>query len=621
MSFSRKIAALLAVVLVYGFLYLGWYWSTPLGMTPVLDGAENIALAEKIYQGTLPAEPFYRAMLYPALLACLRFLGIGADEMMPAVGLLGMFFHALTTLLVVRLSLIIWKTEYAGLLSGILYGFYPLAVYFAADPLDITAAAFFMCLGFYLYLRNFSVDSLLSGFASGVAIGIGGLLRANMLAAAGLFAVDAFFANHRCRALSALFTVILMLVAGGLVGWWHSGEFRLMPWQGAFNLYSANSAQANGKYLNQTVYLPDRDLSYNPARLESEILYYQETGASGTYDIDDLNRFWRDKTLRHVVANPLQWLGLQAKKVYYLFNNFEQYNNKTFAFYRDMTPILRYNPLCFGIVLILATMVTLSRGSMSPEIRRMLLAMFFLAGGIILFFVSARFRFLLVPFLIVLAGGITQSGFFAKDNRRRILMAAAISALITFSTFFAAADMSTINSDRMLLAHACARLFDFAGQVYWADQVLREMPDHLFAIRVKIAGFTNLVLSGERGEEADWKFVRSELDWLAARDLLFPDTAFLSGCYALKVLKDREKAGEIWKKGLERYPEKDLYLAALISAGFKELSLSLDAPAGTLLWSMKISEGLLPNDNPELFDQMQRATRFFFAPPTSPGNR
>jgi hypothetical protein len=27
-------------------------------MTPVLDGAENIALAEKIYQRTLPAELF-----------------------------------------------------------------------------------------------------------------------------------------------------------------------------------------------------------------------------------------------------------------------------------------------------------------------------------------------------------------------------------------------------------------------------------------------------------------------------------------------------------------------------------------------------------------------------------
>ncbi|PKL49508.1 MAG: hypothetical protein CVV42_05855 [Candidatus Riflebacteria bacterium HGW-Riflebacteria-2] len=603
--------------MAYSFFYLNWYGTTPLGLTPVLDGAENIALAEKIFTGTLPAEPFYRAMLYPLFLAIFRFAGTEPDMMMAAAGTAGMVFHLLTTLLIAHIAFILWKTETASLLAGALYGFYPLAVYFAAEPLDITAAIFCLSLGMYFYLRKFNEASLLSGLISGLAIGIGGLFRANVLALAGLFVVDLFIGDQRRRAVMALSAVILMTVASGLVGWWHSGEFRLMPWQGSFVLYAANSASANGKYFNQTIFLPDRDLSHNPARMESEILYARATGASGSYSIDDFNSFWRDKTLRHISENPGQWLGLQFRKFYYLLNNFEQYNNKTYAFHRDMSPALRYNPLCWGVLLIVAVLALINASAFSSELKRVLLALLLLASGTIVFLVSARFRFLLVPLLVMIAPGLLQLPLFDRRKLIKNLVVAVIVALVTFSSFFGAVDMSTVNSDRMLLAHACARLFDFNGQVYWADQVLREMPDHLFAVRVKLAGFTNLVLAGEKGSDGDWQLVEKELAWLTAHDMLFPDTAFLSGCYALKILGDREKAGEIWQKALNLYPEKDLYLAALVSAGFKELSASLDAPTGSLLWGMKIKAGLLPDDQPELFRQMQRAARFFFVSPES----
>jgi hypothetical protein len=366
--------------------------------------------------------------------------------------------------------------------------------------------------------------------------------------------------------------------------------------------------------------LPDRDLSYNPARLESEILYARETGVVGSYSIDDFNRFWLQKTLRHVGENPGQWLSLTLRKFYYLLNNFEQYNNKTYAFHRDMSPMLRYNPLCWGFLLIAAVIALLAVRSHSPELKRVLLVLLLLAAGTVAFLVSARFRFLLVPFMAALAPGVLHIQALSRRNLCKILSVGLIVALMTFSTFSGVADMSTVNSDRMLLAHASARLFDFAGQVYWANEVLREMPDHVFAVRVKVAGFTNLVLAGEKGADSDWQVVEKELKWLAGRDLLFPDTAFLSGCYALKT-GNCEKAGEIWQKGLNDYPEKDLYLAALVATGFRELSTLLDAPPGSLLWGMKISAGLQPDDKPELFKQMQRANRFFFTRSASPGDR
>ena len=138
------------------------------------------------------------------------------------------------------------------------------------------------------------------------------------------------------------------------------------------------------------------------------------------------------------------------------------------------------------------------------------------------------------------------------------------------------------------------------------------MPGHLVATRVKVVGFTNLALSGEIGADEDWQMVSRELNWLAERDLLFPDTAFLSGCYALKFRNDREQAIKIWQQGLSTYSEKDLYLAALVFTGARELSISLDSPPGSLLWYLKVRKGVLPQENPELFKQMQRAASFFF---------
>ena len=34
-----------------------------------------------------------------------------------------------------------------------------------------------------------------------------------------------------------------------------------------------------------------------------------------------------------------------AKKIYFLFNDFEQYNNKTYAVQKALSPVLKFNPL------------------------------------------------------------------------------------------------------------------------------------------------------------------------------------------------------------------------------------------------------------------------------------
>ena len=65
-----------------------------LGPRAALDGAENLALAAKIATGTLPRELFYRAMLYPAVLAVPLWLRLLAAWFAAALAaILGLLCH------------------------------------------------------------------------------------------------------------------------------------------------------------------------------------------------------------------------------------------------------------------------------------------------------------------------------------------------------------------------------------------------------------------------------------------------------------------------------------------------------------------------------------------------
>ena len=66
--------------------------------------------------------------------------------------------------------------------------------------------------------------------------------------------------------------------------------------------------------------------------MESKILFQQETGKSGTQI--EQSAYWKSKTLNYITENPLPWLKLMTFKAYAWIHNFEQYNNKTYAFHK-----------------------------------------------------------------------------------------------------------------------------------------------------------------------------------------------------------------------------------------------------------------------------------------------
>ncbi|MEW6708220.1 MAG: hypothetical protein AB1403_00195 [Candidatus Riflebacteria bacterium] len=606
------IAAFL-LVLLYGGLFMFWFQQTPLGMTPVLDGAENILLAEKIFQGTLPAEPFYRAMLYPAFLSLFRVLGFAHEDLNIIAAMVGLLFHFANAILVAWISLLIWKSYRASFFALLFYGFYPPALHFAVDPFDITMGIFFLLLSCGLLIKSeISQDSLHFSGMAGLSLGIGSLLRANILPMAAVWLFAMRRSDRRFHSLLALIGVALPLLLGGLANYWHSGQFKIMPWQGPFNLYAANYEKANGKYFQQTLLLSDRELGVNPARLESEILYLKATGKNYPIDIDDFNRWWREQTVKAITGQPVLWLKLVVKKIYYLFNNFEQYNNKTFSFHKQLSPVLRYNPLCFGLLFIFAGLVAMNR----PKIQNSsyIVQIFILISiGVLAFYVSARFRILVVPLLVIWSSALANLKLDQVSLRRNAGLALFL-AFLTFSGFAGAGDISTYNSDRLLLAHASARLGMDQRQIFWADEVLKNDPENLQAIRVKLVGFTNLALAGQLSSQSEWQKVHAEIEFLEKKQFFFPDTLFIHGCYLYSVKNLTDKAEEIWLQGLAESNQKDLYQAALVLTGLRPASEKmLDASQNSpLLWYAMVKAGYLTSESSSRATTNAAAVKFLF---------
>ena len=264
-------------------------------------------------------------MLYPATLSIFLRIGITTDWLPAVAGLFGCFCHLGSTFFVYRIARRGWASPRAGLWAAFLFGFNPVAVYFAAEPLDTTFGLFLFLAGLnLLHSRwpalqkgNLLETGDLKRLTASLA-GVGALWALAMLArphyAIVLAGVPFLLAACLWRSPRVLLSGIgaFVLAAGLLLclaGIWQqrvTGEFRIMPTQGAYSLWAGNRPGANGRYFEQKIHLPASDTieGDNPARIESQVLYQRETGNTNTVSAQAEMQYWRQKTLDSIRSNP-----------------------------------------------------------------------------------------------------------------------------------------------------------------------------------------------------------------------------------------------------------------------------------------------------------------------------
>ncbi len=479
----RLVVCGLAVLYCAG--HLSWYGGTPLGGYPVLDGREILAMARAMADGTLVAEPFYRAPLYPALISVFLHIGV-PDAALPEIArLINLLAHTLSALMVFELAWRLWERRGASLLAGSLYALYPVVVHFSGDPLDIIFSSALALASTLAFVVSAQRNSWRFAMAGAVLLALAVLARPNFLICTPAIAIWILIQIRADRrnlrlAVGALAGFAVIFGSMGLVNHHRSGEFRLVPWQGSHGLWDSNGPAANGLFYSHSIDIPDLVPGENPARAEALILYCKDRTCTDKLDIDDFQQYWRARTLEHVRSHPRAWLSLLADKAYYIVNNYEQYNNKTYWIHKDRSPWLRWNPLGWGLILALALSALWFPSRAMPRNLIVLLIVSYVAS-LMLYLVSARFRVPLVGWVCVLAGGwMLIPELWRSASSRKRAMAAIASALAVVAVAWIPVNeglrQGTITEDWMLMSSAALAAGRWQESDEWASKVLAREP-------------------------------------------------------------------------------------------------------------------------------------------------
>lgn len=553
--FSWRFLAVIA--LLYGLAYLFAFGADALGQIPVLDARENMAIADSIRSGRLANEPFYRAMLYPYVLSWLP----GKPFSASVIGLIG---HCLNGLICASIAARVWRDRAAGYVGGLLYAFYPVSLFFAVQVLDITFALTFFLLGVFALLR--AGDSGESKFAwfAGLMAGLSVLARPNFLPAVLLFPIIGFWLSFvrfqlwrasSSRFLLILLPLLLVLLFQGWLNHSRSGVFRILPWQGAYNLYAANNDMANGKYYTQRVSFDQVPAGMNTTRMESEYFYRQAVGPDASLSVSAMGEFWHQQLFDHIRAEPVHWVALMCRKVVYLLNDWEQYNNLSYEYHKERFALLHWNPLGWGVLLIgtsVALLFAWNRSSKSELLGLAGLALAY-AVGVLLFFVSARFRLPLAPFLAIGAAGLVCVPWKCLNRKQwsGIVGLLFLGATLTYGNWFGAHSRETFKQDQLLLAKASQKLMRDEDAIQFASDALETDSRLEAARRIRIASLFNLWLLGvdPMKEDTLWSEVASDLEQLSQPDAT---SEFIRGVWHWRS-GEPNNAERVWRRAVDQF--------------------------------------------------------------------
>jgi tetratricopeptide (TPR) repeat protein len=421
-----------ALALAVRLAYL-WSWhETALFTTPVGDARVYLAWASELASGNwLGREVFYQAPLYPYFLGVLATL-FGDGPWVARLVQAGLGSCACALLAAAGTAFFDRRT---GILAGLGLALYAPAIFFDGLIQKAALDGFATALVLLAFARLVDRDRPLVAFGAGVALGLLALLRENALVLVPLAAVFVAVAGPR-RPSSRRVVAIGLLGVGlalpllpvGLRNQAVGGDFLLTTSQLGPNLWIGNHPGATGRY---EPLRPGRGSALYE-RDDARALAEQAQGrALSPAEVSD---HFRDRALAFAREQPLEWLRLLARKWALVWNARELPDTEGLAAYAAHSPLLRGLHFFFGFG-VLAPLAAIGALATRRDARRLWVlwaTIGLLAASVALFFVFARYRFTLVPALMLFAAAGLASLLDALRARdlRRALGLGAVAALV-----------------------------------------------------------------------------------------------------------------------------------------------------------------------------------------------
>jgi 4-amino-4-deoxy-L-arabinose transferase-like glycosyltransferase len=417
--------ALLALVL--RLAYLAQISSAPFVDLRIGDARAYHEWATRIANGDwLGKDVFYQAPLYPYFLAIVyKIVGDGPTMVR--------FIHAVigagSCVLIGAAGMALFGTW--GIVAGFLLAIYAPAI-FLDGLLEKTALVSFFtaALLFLLAVRPFKGRE----FLAGVVLGLLALTRENAL----LLAVPLvlwFLTGDRRRgswlpAAAFLLGGALVLAPVGLRNYAVGGEFHLSTSQFGPNFYIGNHAGAAG------LYEPLVTGHGNASDERDDATRLAEEASQRKLSPGEVSAYWTGRALDFIKAQPGTWLALLGRKLALTYNYAEIADTESQDVYAESAWLLRVlTPPSFGVILCLAAFGVVSTARDWRRLWFLYAIAIAYTISILTFYVFARYRFPLVPVLMLLAAGGLAASRDAHVSRRArgwALVAAIVVGVVTF---------------------------------------------------------------------------------------------------------------------------------------------------------------------------------------------
>jgi tetratricopeptide (TPR) repeat protein len=416
------------------------------------DWARRIAGGE-----WLGREVFYQAPLYPYLLGVIYAIA-GRHLLVVRIvqALIGSASCALLALAAARFFP--HSGRRAGIAAGLLLALYAPAIFFDGLLQKSVLDVFFVCLALWLISRAETAE--IAEHAEKKTIVSQRSLRSPRLRV--LFFLGVTLGGLALTRENALVFIVVILgwiiLRGSGAGGWGLVARRVMVFLGGLAIVLAPVAARNayvggGFYITTSQFGPNFYIGNNPAadgtyqslRFGRGAPEYERQDATELAERAlgrrltpaEVSGYWTDKALDFVTSKPAAWLALTGRKIALLCNATEMLDTESQEAHAEWSWPLRLGGFAghFGVLVPLAlfgAIVTWPRRSRLWIVYAMTLAY---AASVVAFYVFARYRYPLVPMLILFAaaGLVEARAYVSRVTRVRLVPAfAAVGAVALF---------------------------------------------------------------------------------------------------------------------------------------------------------------------------------------------
>ncbi len=470
-------------------LYLYQIQNSPFLNYPQIDALWHHLWAKSIASGNiLGDEVFFRAPLYPYFLGLIYSI-FGEGPIAPRIiqSILGSLSCVLIYLIALRLF-----NRRTALMAGIIAAIYSVLIYFDNELLITSLFVFLVLLFFYLSINTQISSSKKRLYLIGLVMGLAAIARPTVLITLPILVVYLFFYRvkpirfkNKLIGVAILFAGILTAILPVTIRNYAVGnDIVLISYQGGVNFWIGNNEQADGKTAGAPGHFKAVGRYEDNVKYSAEKVAEMDTGRE--MKPPELSSYWYSRGFKFIFENPGEFMSLTLKKLYFTWNAYEIESNRNLYTQREHSSLLRillwHNVLGlpFGILAPLAIAGIVLAFRNWKRTYFLLIGFLFSYQLILLtFFVTARFRVPMLPFMIILAAMALD---YAIHNRRKIsklitpVIVFAVSIVVCNTTLFGvkpAEESRTIQSK--------ASIFLRQGQVdsaiVYAQKAIDENPD------------------------------------------------------------------------------------------------------------------------------------------------